>query len=110
MGKTKILKKQKESFRDMPTLELKKNVHTKKFSATKRMTNKKRISKALWACLVDFDVDGFKEILRTHLEIVSKDKISKETGLSKRTLFRMLSDDGNPTLENVAKLLHKICI
>ena len=73
------------------------------------MKNKKLISKALWECLVSSDMVGFKDILRTHLELINKDEVSRETGISRRTLFRMLSDEGNPTLENISKLIHKIC-
>ena len=105
----KTSSKQEVSFDDMPVVELKKGVRPKKFGATKRMKSKKHISKALWECLVENDVDGFKEILRTHLELVNKEEIAKETGISRRTLFRMLSDEGNPNLENISKIIHKLC-
>lgn len=98
-----------ESFDDMPTVKLKKDVKTKKFQATKRIKDKKHLSKALWDALQAGDVDAFKEILRTHLELTNKEEIVKETGISRRSLFRMLSDEGNPTLENISKLVSKIC-
>ena len=109
MPKKKISKKQGLSFDDMPVVELKKNVKFKKLNAITKIKDKEYISKALWECLVASDIDGFKEILRTHLELVNKDEIAEETGLSRRTLFRMLSDEGNPTLENISKLVHKLC-
>jgi len=93
----------------MPIVKLKKKQKLKKFNATKRMQDKDYISDALWECLVASDVDGFKEIMRTHLELVNKDEFAKEIGVSRRTLFRMLSEEGNPTLENISKLVHKLC-
>lgn len=93
----------------MPKMKLKKDVRPKKFNATKRMEDKKYISKALWECLQANDVDGFKDILRTHLEIANKEEIVRETGISRRSLYRMLSEEGNPTLENISKLVSKIC-
>ena len=92
----------------MPILAVKEGVHVRSISKTKKMKNKKIISKALWECLIANDTDGFKEILRVHLELTSKEKLTEETGLSKRTLYRMLSEEGNPTLENISKIIHKV--
>ena len=108
MRKKKTSKQQSVSLKDMPIIKLKKGIALKKCGATKRMKNKKELKAALWECLASADVEGFKEILRTHLELVNKDKIAKETGISKRTIFRMLSEEGNPTLENICKLLSKV--
>ena len=36
-------------------------------------------------------------------------KYIKEAHISRRTLFRMLSKEGNPTLENISKIVHKLC-
>ena len=90
-------------------MKLKKGQNLKRFGAKERMQDKKSISKALWECLETNDVDGFKEILRSHLELSNKDGIAKATGISRRSLYRMLSDEGNPTLENISKLISKIC-
>ena len=74
-----------------------------------RWLAKEYISKALWECLVAQDIDGFKDILKTHMELLDKNELVKRTGISKRTLFRMLSEEGNPTLENIPKLVNKLC-
>ena len=109
MSKKKTSKKSEFSFIDMPILTIKKGVKAKSISKTKKMRNKKIISTALWECLVANDTDGFKEILRVHLELTNKEKLTEEAGLSKRTLYRMLSEEGNPTLENISKIIHKVC-
>ncbi len=109
MSKKKILKKPGFSLANMPILRTKKGVKVRSTNKAKKMMNKKIISKALWECLIANDTDGFKEILRVHLELTNKEKLTKDTGLSKRTLYRMLSEDGNPTLENLSKIIHKVC-
>lgn len=109
MTKKKTSKKREVSFKDMPILTLKKEIKATKFNPSERMRSKEYISKALWDCLVANDVEGFKEILITHLYLVDKEKFAMSAGIPRRTLFRMLSSDGNPTLSTVAKIVHKIC-
>ena len=72
MSKRKTLKKPVHSLDDMPTLKAKDTTQLVEFRASKRMRNKKYVSKALWKCLVANNTVGFKEILRTHLELVNK--------------------------------------
>ena len=110
MAKKKISKKRIKSLSDMPSIKLKKSITFAKSNASKKMRDKEYISKALWDCLLKSDIPSFKEILRTHLELTNKDEVALKTGISRRTLFRMLSDEGNPTLENVSKLISKICV
>ena len=109
MLKKKTLKEQGLFFKDIPVVKLKKDAIVNRVNTTRKMKNKKYISKILWDCLVNYDLDGFKEVLRTHLELTNKKELAKEIGVSKRTFFRMLSEKGNPTLENISKLIHKIC-
>jgi probable addiction module antidote protein len=66
-------------------------------------------TKALWECLKTNDPEGFKEILKAHLELRNKENLTQKTGISRRTLYRMLSKRGNPTLQNISKLVHKLC-
>lgn len=110
MAKKEISKKHKQlSIEDFPGIELKTMDGVSQYSAIERMQNKALIADALWLCLVDNDVDSFKEILKRHLELTNKDDLAKKAGIPRRTLFRMLSPDGNPTLENVSKIIHQLC-
>lgn len=109
MPKKKISKKRAISFEDMPEVELKTLKGITQYSAIERMQNKTLVAEALWLCLVDNDVESFKEILKRHLELSNKDDIAKRAGIPRRTLFRMLSPEGNPTLENVSKIIHELC-
>lgn len=90
-------------------MKLKSKKGLSSYSAKSKIKDKSYISKALWECLVDNDVEAFKEILRTHLEFANKEDIAKKAGIPKRTLFRMLSPEGNPTLENVSRIIHELC-
>lgn len=94
---------------DMPKMKLKYGVKTIKDNSLKNLKNKKRVKEALAECLCSDDIEAFKEILRAHLEVVNVTNFSKETGLPRKTIYRMLEPDSNPTLKNVTKLLHKLC-
>lgn len=109
MPKKKISKKRDFSFKDMPTVKLKSKERTAPFDPDKRLLNPDIVSKALWQCLVDNDIETFKEILRSHVEVRNKDDLAKKAGIPRRTLFRMLSPEGNPTLENLGKIIHQLC-
>ncbi len=108
MPKKKTSKKQSFSFKNMPIKKLKNNREVTKIN-TDILMDKKSISKALWDCLVADDLDSFKEILKTHLELLNKEQLALEAGISRRTLFRMLSDNSNPSLSNISKIIHKLC-
>ena len=92
----------------MPSLTAKNRVKFTEFKASKRMRNKKYVSKALFECLAANDTTGFKEILRVYLELENKEQFAKEVGIPKRTLFRLLSKDGNPTLNNISKIIYQL--
>ena len=108
MSKRKALKKPSYSLKDMPTLKAKGKTKFTEFKAGKRIKNKKYISKALLECLAVNDTEGFKEILRAHLELVNKEEFAKNAGVSKRSLFRVLSKNGNPTLNNISKIIFQL--
>lgn len=109
MRKKKISKKREFSLEDMPSLRLKKGVHLKEFDPTIRLKNPEIVARALWQCLVENDTEAFKEILRSHLEVINKDELARKAGIPRRTLFRMLSPEGNPTLDNLGKIIHQLC-
>ena len=66
------------SLDDMPTLKTKDKTQFVEFRTSKRMRNKKYVSKALLECLAASDTAGFKEILRAYLELVNKEKFAKK--------------------------------
>ena len=109
MPKRKTSKKRGFSLSDMPTVNLNNRKGILEFDPNIRLQKPEVIAHALWECLVENDIDAFKEILRSHLEVVNKDTLAKRAGIPKRTLYRMLSPEGNPTLENLGKIIHQLC-
>ncbi len=108
MPKRKILKRPARFLSDMPALKAKDKKQFIEFKASKRIRNKKYVSKALLECLAANDTAGFKEILRAHLELVNKEEFAKKAGVPKRSLFRILSKNGNPTLNNISKIIFQL--
>lgn len=109
MPKKKISKKHEFSFKNMAKVQLKSKSNVTEFNPDLRLKKPEVVAQALWQCLVENDIDAFKEILRSHLEVTNKDDLAKRAGISRRTLFRMLSPEGNPTLENLGKIIHQLC-
>jgi probable addiction module antidote protein len=70
--------------------------------------DRKFIIESLTEALMDGDAQAFKEILAAHLEVVQKESFYERAGLSRRTLYRMLAPGGNPTLENIARVVRAI--
>lgn len=107
MTKKATLKKQGFLSKDIPVRKLKSGLGLEKFNAT-RIRDKEFIFRALWQCLVENDTESFKEILRTHLDAVNKQEFSKKSTPSIRTLYRILSPEGNPTLKNISSVIHTL--
>ncbi len=109
MPKKKISKQPKKYFESMPNLKMKnKKSGIVQFNSVKKVKNKKYISKALWECIIANDTTGFKEIMRAHLELVQKKEFTKKTGLSQKVLSRIVSKKGNPTLNNISKVIYHL--
>jgi len=109
MRRKKTSKKQGFSFKEMPVLKMKNREGILPWKGRERLRDKELVAHALWECLVANDTKAFKDILRSHVELTSKDNLAKKAGISKRTLYRMLSPSGNPTLENLGKIIHELC-
>ncbi len=108
MAKAKTSAKRGFSFESMPELRLKKGTKAIKHDATKTLLDPEFVSKALIQSLKDGDAEAFKEILAAHLSVTNKDKFSAKADIPRRTLFRMLSPEGNPTLDNIARIVHAL--
>jgi probable addiction module antidote protein len=93
----------------MSTNKIKAGAKLKDFSPSERLKNKAFVAQALIECLQEGDAQAFKEILRSYLEVVNKSRFAAETHIPERTLYRMVSEDGNPTLDNIARVVHALC-
>tara|TARA_B100001248_G_C27396696_1_gene466075 strand:- start:58 stop:384 length:327 start_codon:yes stop_codon:yes gene_type:complete len=63
------------------------------------------IKEAITEALFEADFDTFKGCISILLDKYDYKEITKHTGLSKSTLYRMCEPTTNPTLDNVTKLL-----
>jgi DNA-binding phage protein len=108
MPKKTTSKKRELSLSDIPIRRLKTNAETVKASSSKRLQNQELVFRAFWQCLVDKDIESFKEILRSHLDAVHKGSLAKRSKTSRRTLHRILSPEGNPTLKSISNVIHAL--
>ena len=108
MDKKKTSKKQGFSLNNIKPIHLKKGVTLEKHSPKESLKDPNFVYSALMDALKGGDSQSFKEILSAHLEVINKEAFSKRAHISKRTLFRILSPEGNPTLDNVAKIVHAL--
>ncbi|MCY4644852.1 MAG: hypothetical protein OXB88_09565 [Bacteriovoracales bacterium] len=63
------------------------------------------LREAITESLFEADYDTFKGCIAILLEKCDYREITKMTGLSKSTLYRMCEPTSNPTLENIGKIL-----
>ena len=66
------------------------------------------LKSAIIEALFEMDFDTFKACIVLLLDKCDYKEITKKTGLSKSTLYRMCEPDSNPTLENISKVLNFI--
>jgi DNA-binding phage protein len=72
--------------------------------------DEKFIKAALVDCLMNNEIDAFRDILVTHLRVSSKTKLVEETGVGRRTLYDLMdpSKDFNPRLKTVGAILEVV--
>ena len=66
------------------------------------------LKEAITEALFEADYDTFKGCVAILLDKCDYVDITKVTGLSKTTLYRMCEPSSNPTLENIGKVLSYI--
>jgi DNA-binding phage protein len=108
MPKKATSKKREISLNDIPIRRLKAGTATVKTNSAKRLQDQELVFRAFWQCLIDKDIESFKEILRGHLDAVNKGSLAKRSKTSRRTLHRILSPEGNPTLKSISNVIHAL--
>lgn len=66
------------------------------------------LKEAITEALFEADYDTFKGCIAILIDKCDYQEITKQTGLSKTTLYRMCEPTSNPTLENIGKVLNYI--
>ena len=105
MTKRTTSKKREFSLTDIPERKLKRGSKIQNVKSAVRLKDQELVFRAFWQCLVEQDIESFKDILRGHLEALNKEAFAKQSKTSRRTLHRILSPEGNPTLKNISSVL-----
>ena len=108
MAKLKTSLKREQSLQLIEPVQVRAFKQLKPFRSEEYLRNSDSVIAALVECLRQGDGEGFKEVLAAHLLVINKAQFARRAGLSQRTLFRMLSSKGNPTLDKVAKLFQAL--
>src|SRR5260370_11571620 len=108
MARTRTSRKRGFSFGAMPSTRIRRRAPVADHDPKAALRDRDLVIRALTEALTDGDAQAFKEILAGHLEAVQKESFYQEAGLSRRTLYRMLAPSGNPTLENIARVVRAI--
>jgi DNA-binding phage protein len=108
MPRKMTLRKRGFSLSNIPVRRLNPRAKVTRVSSASRLKDQELVFQAFWQCLVEQDIESFKEILRGHLEAVNKGQLAKKSKTSRRTLHRILSPQGNPTLKNISNLIHAL--
>lgn len=80
------------------------------FDYTSSLRDPKEVIAALVECMVEKDIDSFREIVVAHLNTVSKSKFSKETKIGRRTIYDLMDESKpfNPSLTTVSSIFKSI--
>src|ERR1700678_171337 len=99
-----IKKKQSFCLKNMPISKSKKTPHLLRHNSSDFFKSHEKVALALLTSLEEGDPGTFLEILNVYLS-ANRTKISKETKLSRTTIQKALSKNGNPTIGTIAKIV-----
>jgi probable addiction module antidote protein len=106
MAKKKTSKKQSFCLKNMPIVKSKKTPLLLKHDPSVFFKSHEKVALALLTSLEEGDPGAFLEILNVYLS-ANRTKISKETKLSRTTIQKALSKNGNPTIGTIAKIVSR---
>jgi len=73
-----------------------------------RKIKPKDILNALMYCIEFSDYEAFRDIVDAYIKVHNKVAIAKDMGVSRRALYHMVSDDANPTIQNIMSFYQAI--
>lgn len=100
MARKKTSKRRARSSRDtLP--ELKSGHRLKDFDPTPHVGDPKVVARALADCILENDQEGVLALLYSHLKAMNKRRVADRSGLSRQTLYNLLSPDADPRLSTI---------
>ncbi len=106
MTKKKTSRKQSFCFEDTPIVRSKKAAVLSKHKPADFFKYHDKVAIALLESLEENDAGAFLEILDAYLK-VNRAQVARETDLSRTTVQKALSAEGNPTIRTIAKIVHQ---
>lgn len=106
MGKTGTSKKQKNfSIDDMPIVKVRAGVKISPWKPSVKMDDFEFVTKALLECVRDGDDEAFMEIFIGYIRARNRSKLAKEAGVGRQTIYDLISQDSDPRISTLFKLL-----
>jgi len=102
MDKTKTLKKLKKPLKKFIVIN---GVELLKHDPSLIFKNHKEIKKALFEALFDGDKEAFVDVLSGYVKSHNILEVCRRTGLSRTVVYEAISDDGNPSLDTLCKIM-----
>lgn len=75
---------------------------------TKKLTDPEFAAEFLAAAITEGDEEFLSEALAKVVKAHGTTKVSEETGIARQALYKMFSNDGNPSFKNISKLLEAV--
>ncbi|MFN8943938.1 MAG: DNA-binding protein [Pseudobdellovibrionaceae bacterium] len=102
MDKTKILKKLKKQPKKSMVIN---GVKLVPHNPSLIFKNHKKIKTALSEALIDGDKEAFVDILSGYVRSHNILEVCRRTGLSRTVVYEAISEDGNPSLDTLCKIM-----
>ena len=61
----------------------------------------REVLNALMYCIEYSDYEAFRDVVDAYVKMHNKVAIAKDMGVSRRALYHMISENGNPTVQNI---------
>ena len=99
MGKLKTSEKRKSS-------SLKLTPH----DPSRTLKDPQAVLETLFVCLVQNDIEAFRDVLIAHLRTVNKTRLATEANIGRRTLYDLMDEKKpfNPTIETLGSILKSL--
>lgn len=102
MDKTKTLKKRKKQPKKSIAIN---GVELFSHDPSVIFKNHKQIKQALFEAFMDGDKEAFVDILSGYVRSHNILEVCRRTGLSRTVVYEAISDDGNPSLDTLFKIM-----
>lgn len=102
MDKIKTLKERKKQPKKSITIN---GIELLNHDPSKIFKNHKEIKQALFEAFMDGDKEAFVDILSGYVRSHNILEVCRRTGLSRTVVYEAISDDGNPSLDTLFKIM-----